>query len=280
MSSHRGGGGIFISYRRGYTTASAGRLYDHLSDHFGEEFVFMDVDSIAFGTDFTTAIADAVSKCDFLLVLIGEDWLAAASGETGKKRIDDPDDWIRIEIETALQREIPVVPILLDGTPLPQAGDLPPSLLPLIRRQAFELDQTSFRSDAKRLITAMDQVIQAKSRQSAKASEKPAPAPVVQNRTWDLDLVDRSFNKLIFCLSSGQESHIITFRYGLVRTETITVDGETDVSDGLSIKGEHTLDTLSAKLNCPVTVTVTRTKEVGIGVKSFVLRIGSQTLVY
>src|SRR5215472_13765092 len=114
MSSLRGSGGIFISYRREETAANAGRLYDRLSGRFGEDRVFMDVDSIAYGVDFTRAVVDAVSGCDVLLVLIGRDWLAITDGK-GRRRLDNSDDWVRVEIETALQRDIRVVPMLVDG---------------------------------------------------------------------------------------------------------------------------------------------------------------------
>ena len=160
MSSPRGHGGIFISYRREETAANAGRLYDRLSDRFGEDRVFMDVDSVAYGVDFTRAVIDAVSGCDVLLALIGRDWLAITD-EKGRRRLDNPDDWVRVEIETALQRDIRVVPVLVDGAVLPQVSDLPPSLRPLTRRQALELSHTGFRSEVTRLIAAVDQVIEA-----------------------------------------------------------------------------------------------------------------------
>src|SRR5690348_1375456 len=99
MSSPGDRGGIFISYRREETAAQAGRLYDRLSDRFGEDRVFMDVDSIAIGVDFTEAIREAVSKCDILLALIGRDWPAIADSK-GTKRLDNPDDFVRVEIET------------------------------------------------------------------------------------------------------------------------------------------------------------------------------------
>src|SRR5215469_5399031 len=157
MSSLQGRGGIFISYRREESAANAGRLYDRLSDQFGESRVFMDVDSIAIGADFTEAIIGAVSGCDILLALIGRDWLTITDS-TGERRIDNPEDWVRLEIETALQRDIRVVPVLVDGAALPRAGDLPPSLRALVRRQALELTHAGFRSEVSRLIAAVDDV--------------------------------------------------------------------------------------------------------------------------
>ena len=151
-------GGIFISYRREESAAQAGRLYDRLSDRFGEDRVFMDVDSIAIGTDFTRAVIRAVSGCNILLALIGRNW-PAITDSTGRRRIDDPDDFVRVEIETALHRDIRVVPVLVDGAVLPQAGDLPPSLRSLIQRQALGLSHAGFRLEVSRLIAAVEEVL-------------------------------------------------------------------------------------------------------------------------
>ena len=159
MSSVRGRGGIFISYRREETAANAGRLYDRLSERFGEDRVFMDVDSIDIGVDFAKAVIEAVVRCNILLALIGRDW-SAITDSKGKRRIHNPDDFVRIEIETALQRDIRVVPVLVDGAVLPQANDLPLSLRPLIRRQALELSYTGFRAGISRLIATVDEVVE------------------------------------------------------------------------------------------------------------------------
>jgi hypothetical protein len=159
MSPLRSRGGIFISYRREETAAYAGRLYDRLSDRFGDDRVFMDVDSISVGIDFTRAITEAVSGCNVLLALIGREWSSITDGK-GKRRIDNPDDFVRVEIETALKRNIRIVPVLIDGAMLPQADDLPPSLHSLVRRQALELSHASFRFEMPRLVAAIDEVIE------------------------------------------------------------------------------------------------------------------------
>lgn len=163
-----GGDGIFISYRREETAAQAGRLFDHLSSHFGEDRVFMDIDSIAIGVDFTKAVIEAVSACNIVLALIGPHW-SAVTDTKGVRRIDYPQDWVRVEIETALRRDIRVVPVLVDGAVMPQATDLPPSLKPLIRYQALELSHTGFRSQVARLIAAVDAVFEAGPGQTAEA---------------------------------------------------------------------------------------------------------------
>src|SRR5690349_11316790 len=131
--------GIFISYRREDTAGYAGRLYDQLSAHFGEERVFMDVSDIEPGEDFAKAIETKVHTCDAAVVLIGKNWLS--------KRLDDPGDFVSLEITSALQRGIPVIPVLVDDTRMPSPAELPPSLAPLCRRQAVELTNSMFRED-------------------------------------------------------------------------------------------------------------------------------------
>lgn len=150
--------GIFISYRREETAGQAGRLYDRLSGRFGTDRVFMDVDSIAFGIDFNQAITEAVSQCAILLALIGRDW-PTATDSRGRRRIDDPDDFVRVEIEAALERDVRVVPVLVEGAALPEASDLPPGLRPLVRRQALVLSHAGFGAEVSRLIAAIDQVL-------------------------------------------------------------------------------------------------------------------------
>jgi hypothetical protein len=143
--------GIFVSYRRDETAAHAGRLADRLVDHFGESQVFMDVDSIGLGLDFVQVLQDAVGACELMLVMIGPGWVSP--------RLEEPEDYVRIEVETALERSIRVVPILVAGAQLPQAAALPESLQPLTRRQAFELGDATFRADATELLDRLDNVL-------------------------------------------------------------------------------------------------------------------------
>jgi WD40 repeat protein/tetratricopeptide (TPR) repeat protein len=155
MNSGQRRGGIFISYRREEMAGQAGRLYDRLSGRFGAGRVFMDVDSIDPGVDFTTAITEAISGCDILLALIGREWLTVTDAG-GRRRLDDPDDLVRVEIETALRRGIRVVPVRVEGAVLPQASDLPPSLRPLVRLQALMISHAGFAAEVSHLIAAVD----------------------------------------------------------------------------------------------------------------------------
>ena len=133
---------IFISYRRDDSIDAAGRIYDRLVEHFGGESIFMDVDSIPLGIDFRQYLQDAVSRCDVLLAVIGHGWLEARHPEgslAGRRRLDNPDDFVRIEIQTALERGIPVVPVLVGKATMPAAKDLPDPLKELAFRNAAEV---------------------------------------------------------------------------------------------------------------------------------------------
>jgi hypothetical protein len=152
------GGGIFVSYRRQETSHLAGRLYDRLADRFGEGQVFIDVDAIELGVDFAEEISRAVAACQVLLAIIGPTWLTAAD-ERGGRRLDDPDDIVRLEIEAALTRGVRVIPILADDAIMPGRQDLPESLAGLARRNALVIRHESFRSDAGRLVTAIERIL-------------------------------------------------------------------------------------------------------------------------
>jgi hypothetical protein len=151
-------GGIFISYRREDSAGHAGRLFDHLSDHLGKDRVFMDVSGIEPGLDFVESIDRAVGSCDVLIAVIGRDWLDCADS-TGKRRLDDPNDFIRIETATALKRNIRVIPVLVQGAPIPPQERLPDDLKKLSTRQSVELSDTRWDSDVDRLVETLAKVL-------------------------------------------------------------------------------------------------------------------------
>jgi dipeptidyl aminopeptidase/acylaminoacyl peptidase len=151
-------GGIFISYRRQETSHLAGRLYDRLANRFGDDQVFMDVDTIELGVDFAEVITRAVSTCTVLLAVIGPHWLTA-TGEDGGRRLDDPDDIVRLEVGAALERGVRVIPILVEGAAMPRRHQLPDSLAPLARRNALAVRHESFRYDVERLVTTIERVV-------------------------------------------------------------------------------------------------------------------------
>src|SRR5215469_5069464 len=154
------GGGIFVSYRREDSSDFAGRLYDRLADRFGEGQVFMDVDTIEPGVDFAEEISRAVAACQVLLAVIGPNWLTATD-ERGRRRLDDPDDFVRLEIETALVRDVLVIPVLTQRAIIPGREDLPESLASLARRNAVFIRHETFGTDAGRLVTAIERVLAA-----------------------------------------------------------------------------------------------------------------------
>ena len=108
-------GKVFICYRRDDSAGHAGRVNDRLARELGHETLFMDIDNIDLGVDFVEVLQDEVGKCDVLLAIIGPNWLNARDDD-GNRCLDEPNDFVRVEIATALQRNIPVIPILLDGT--------------------------------------------------------------------------------------------------------------------------------------------------------------------
>jgi hypothetical protein len=150
--------GVFISYRRQESSGMAGRLYDRLVARFGDDQVFMDVDKIALGVDFAEVITQAVGTCEVLLAVIGPHWLTATD-EDGQRRLDDPDDIVRVEIQAALKRNIRVIPILVEGAVMPRGKQLPEGLVSLARRNALSVRHESFRDDADRLLKAIEQVV-------------------------------------------------------------------------------------------------------------------------
>jgi hypothetical protein len=129
---------IFLSYRRSDSGYLVANLSEKLQQHFGEDSVFFDVDTIPLGVDFREYIASNVGQCDVLLAIIGDQW-AGELDEQGKRRIDSPSDFVRIEIESALKRKIPVIPVLVDKMEMPSKDDLPPSLQKLVYRNATEV---------------------------------------------------------------------------------------------------------------------------------------------
>jgi uncharacterized membrane protein YhaH (DUF805 family) len=139
-------GRIFISYRRGDDQSAAGKLYDRLLQHFDREQLFMDVNTIEPGVDFVKVLDEQVAQCLAFIAVIGPRWLTAR-GNDGNPRLDNPTDYIRVEIESALKRDIRVIPVLVDGASMPQSSDLPSSLQALARRNAVEIAHHRFVAD-------------------------------------------------------------------------------------------------------------------------------------
>ncbi len=151
---------IFISYRRDDAAYVTGHINDRLRKEFGDESIFTDVDRIALGVDFRNTLDQMVSECQILLAVIGADWLTVRNQE-GELRLEDPADFVRIEIESALQRNIPVIPLLVAGTKMPSKDDLPDSLQDLAFRNGTQIRPApDFHTDVERLINSLKKHLQ------------------------------------------------------------------------------------------------------------------------
>jgi len=147
---------IFISYRREDSADITGRISDRLIQKFGKDAVFKDVESIPLGSDFRKHLKDAVGRCDVLVAVIGRQW-ATIENENGRRRLDEPRDHLRIEVESALERDIPVIPVLVQGAVVPDPEKLPESLRPLAYRHAQPVrPDPDFNHDLDRLMSGIE----------------------------------------------------------------------------------------------------------------------------
>jgi Trypsin/TIR domain len=149
---------IFINYRRDDSIGTAGRLHDRLAETFGQQNIFMDVDSIPAGVDFVADLNSQVAACRVFLAVIGPNWLEAKD-ESGARRFDNPNDFVTIEIAAALARDIRVIPVLIDNARMPNADKLPDPIKPLVRRNAVEVRNSQFGRDAETLIARMREAL-------------------------------------------------------------------------------------------------------------------------
>jgi TIR domain len=172
---------IVISYRREDTRWIVGRIFDRLKQHYGRDNVFMDIDAVPLGLDYRDHIRNTLERSDIVLAVIGPQWLGLQSA--GQPRITDETDWVRIEIEAALGRKIPLIPILIDRTPLPKLDELPEKVRDLAFRQAISIDTgRDFDTHTERLIREMDQLL---------GQQKAAPKPAVSEEPPKVDDVDQ-----------------------------------------------------------------------------------------
>ena len=148
-------GRIFISYRREETAYPAGWLFDRLAERFGPKQVFKRRRLDRIGRRLRADDTRAVGSCVVLLALIGDQWLTITDVH-GRRRLDDPDDFVRLEIEAALTRNVRIIPILVDGANMPRADELPAGLAGVVRRQALELSPSRFEYDTSRLLKVLE----------------------------------------------------------------------------------------------------------------------------
>ena len=196
-------GNIFINYRRGDDPGFAQALFGRLEQAFAADQLFMDIDDIAPGLDFVDVMNQQVSKCDVLISVIGRGWLAAMD-ETGGRRLDDPQDFVRLEIESALAQKKRVIPVLVNDAKMPKLTELPESLRPFARCNAVKLSHERFRADVAALIQALEGVLaeadaarraeEEKARREAKARrhEKKPPREDAQKTGAAVETVPRA----------------------------------------------------------------------------------------
>jgi hypothetical protein len=146
---------VFISYRRETGAGEARALFNDLEARLGEGSVFMDVDSIALGRDFRSILQVTLASCDLMLVLIDKNW-AEAKDNQGRSRLSNPKDFVRMEVEAALKRNIAVTPILVQGATIPDAVQLPQQIADLAYRNGFEITHNRWESDVKEMIRRLN----------------------------------------------------------------------------------------------------------------------------
>jgi len=146
--------GVFISYRREDTAPYAGRIFDRLAEHFGRDNVFLDIDALKPGQDFVQVLEQTLEASEVVVVVIGREWSSIVN-EHGHRRLDLKSDYVRQEIATALNRSVPIIPVLVGRAPMPRPEDLPEPLVPLARRHAIEINDAGFHEDVDRLIRAI-----------------------------------------------------------------------------------------------------------------------------
>jgi hypothetical protein len=162
---------LFISYRREDCQGEANGLHDGLSQRMPGARVFMDVDSIPPGVEFEQHIREAIEACDAVVALIGDDWLSVTDAR-GRRRIDNPNDFVRLEIEAALRRGVPVLPVLVEGAEMPRVDKLPEEIARLARINAFELNARRWRPDMARLVSVIEEAV-ARGRHTGPADAVP-----------------------------------------------------------------------------------------------------------
>jgi len=163
-------GKIFINYRREDSRGEARGIFDRLNTRFPGQ-VFMDVSALEPGMDFVQAIDDEIGACDACVVVIGKDWLGITNA-SGQRRLDDIQDFVRLEIATALKRGIAVVPALVGGATMPTAADLPADLQALTRRNALYLTDQGWDDDVNRLVRALERTVRGARKQNGKSARR------------------------------------------------------------------------------------------------------------
>ncbi len=219
---------IFVSYRRQDASGEAGRLVDDLQDVFGEESVFLDVETLEAGLDFVVAIDQALNSCKVLIAIIGPHWAKIKDAE-GNLRLFEEGDFIRIEIAAALERNIRVIPVLVNGAKMPSNSDLPEELQALNRRHAHELSSSRWKYDTEQLVGILSKIIEPKKKTDPtpppRPTPRPRPVPVKKQKSWfarNFIWVVGGFVVIAILFSLGSEDFQEGFEEGY--NEAVTTD--------------------------------------------------------
>ena len=208
---------IFVSYRREDAAGHAGRLYDQLIAHFGEDAVFRDIETVAPGTDFVEHIESAIAQSDVVLAVVGRDWLTIADPGTGVRRLDDPDDFVKLELSAALRSGARVIPILVRGATMPAARDLPEDIRPLARRNALELPDQHWQRGIDELLETIER------------GDVGRPGPTVSRRvpaaSLSAEVVDRSWRQRAVKVRARGEEKVLTFKMKHWGDDSLRLDG-------------------------------------------------------
>ena len=212
---------IFISYRRDDSEGEAGRLFDDLTRAFGDDTVFMDVAGIKPGVDFRRAIEDNVASCGVFLAIVGPTWISIENAE-GERRLEDPNDFVALEIVSALKREVPVIPVLVHDAKMPAASLLPESLQSFAFRNSVEISHARWNSDVALLVEALKAYVTPK----AAAAEEPVhatvpvqlPAPHHPSGTAVPDVVKKNWLPAILGAVAGILLLIVVIVYWATRS--------------------------------------------------------------
>ncbi len=156
---------IFISYRRQDSVGHAGRLYDALASEFGTDAVFIDIDAIPLGVDFSVTLREEVARCNVMIAVVGPQWLTVTD-TAGRRRVDNPQDYVRMELEAAFERDALIIPVLVHGAEMPRPDELPPEIAAFSRRNALELSDHRWHAEVRALCQEL-----------ARLPTRPATAP-------------------------------------------------------------------------------------------------------
>lgn len=167
---------VFLCYRREDSAPYAGWLRSVLVEAFGKTRVFMDIDAIRPGEDFDDKIRETLDRSDVVLAMIGPRWLDIRS-EDGTRRLDNPDDYVRLEITSALERQIVVIPVLMGGSQVPKSTDLPEGIMKLSRHHAAALRDDRWSYDTQRLIETIESYAAERIRTARRVAPIPRPQP-------------------------------------------------------------------------------------------------------